>query len=119
MGTGLLPELLPLGAYFAIGTITDNDVAPDGLTVASVPDKVGEGDGPTDLSVTVGLDGTAQFTTDTPVTLEFIDRRAAVNNAIPGTDYTAEGLETSIPAGESSVTVTITFTPIDDNLVEL
>ena len=113
-GSGLLPEMVPLGAYFATGTITDNDTAPDSLTVTVTPDWVNEGDGVIDLSVTVSLDGTSQFTTDTPVSLEIVARTATIDE-----DFTAEGVDLVIPAGESSVAATIPFTVLDDDVLEV
>ena len=112
-GTDTPPEFVLLGTYFATGTITDNDTAPDGVTVTVSPTRVDEGTGATDITVTVSLEGTAQFTTDTPVTLEFED-----GTATAGVDYSAQNVSTVIPAGESSVTVTIAFTPVDDNVAE-
>ena len=112
-GTDEPPEMVPQGRLFAIGTITDNDVAPDGVTVTVSPASVDEGNGATDLSVTVSLNGTAQFTTDTPVTLEFQD-----GTATTGDDYSVANVSTVIPAGESSVPATVEFTPVDDNLAE-
>ena len=64
------------------------------------------------------LDGTTQFTHDTPVTLEFINRPNVDKNAEPGVDYTAPKVETVIRAGRSSVTKTVTFDPIEDNIAE-
>ena len=64
-GTGTLPEMVPRGTLFAIGTVTDNDVAPDGVTVSATPQRINEGAGATSISVTVSLNGTTQFTTDT------------------------------------------------------
>ena len=113
-GTGLLPEIVPLGAYFATGTITDNDSAPDGLTVTATPDRVTEGEGEIDLFVTVSLGGTSQFTTDTPVSLEFVGRTATI-----GEDFTAQGVDRIIPAGDSSFTATIPFTVLDDDVREV
>ena len=112
-GTETPPEFVLLGTYFATGTINDNDTAPDGVTVTASPTRVDEGDGATDITVTVSLVGTGQFTTDTPVTLQFSD-----DTATAGDDYSAENVSTVIPAEESSVTATISFTPVDDNVAE-
>ena len=106
-------ESPPLGTYYAIGTITDNDVAPDGVTVSATPRRAAEDAGATDISVTVSLDGSGQFTTDTAVTLKFLGRTAT-----EGEDFTAPDVDIVIPAGESSVTTTATFTVIEDNLFE-
>ena len=112
-GTETPPEFVLLGTYFATGTINDNDTAPDGVTVTVSPTRVDEGNGATDITVTVSLVGTGQFTTDTPVTLQFND-----DTATAGDDYSAENFSTVIPAEESSVTATINFTPVDDNVAE-
>ena len=106
-------ESPPLGTYYAIGTITDNDVAPDGVTVSATPRRAAEDAGATDISVTVSLDGSGQFTTDTAVTLKFLGRTAT-----EGEDFTAPDVDIVIPAGESSVTTTATLTVIEDNLFE-
>ena len=112
-GSGTPPERVPFGTYLAAGIITDNDTAPDGLTVTVTPDRVTEGDGVIDPSVTVSLNRTSQFTTDTPVSLEFVGRTATI-----GEDFYAFGVDLIIPAGDSSVTATIPFTVIDDDVLE-
>ena len=112
-GSGTPPERVPFGTYFATGIITDNDIAPDGVTITATPRRVNENNGPTDITVTVSLDGTSRFTTDTPVTLRFIGRTATRDE-----DFTADNVDIVIPAGESSVTTTVTITLIDDNLLE-
>ena len=118
-GTGMLPEMLPLGVTEAVGTIVDNDSAPTGLTISSVShNEVDEDAGATDITVTVALDGTTQFTVDTPVAVEMIDRPGVQNNATLGVDYTATTANVTILAGESSTTTTITITPVDDSLSE-
>ena len=117
-GTAQPPELLTLGTTKVTGTITDDDTAPTGVTLSAVPNSVTEDAGATDISATVSLDGTTQFTHDTPVTIEFADRSGNPQNATLGLDYTAAPVNTVIPAGESSVTATITITPVDDNVEE-
>ena len=111
-------EAVPLGTYQAVGTITDAAAAPTGLAVTVSPGRVGEDAGATDVAVTVNLDGTTQFTVDTPVTVEMVDRPNVKGNASLGVDYTATSASTAIPAGESSVVTTITLTPVDDNYSE-
>ena len=112
------PEIVPLGITLAAGTILDDDTAPGGLTVSATPTRMTEDAGATDVSVTVTLDGTAQLTVDTPVTVEFINRPNVNGNATPGEEYTATPVNTVIPAGQSSVTATITITPADDSIAE-
>ena len=111
-------ELLPLGMAVALGTIQDNDTAPTTFTFTYSPNEVAEYAGATDLTVTVTLDGTTQFTVDTPVSMEMIDRPNVEKNATLGVDYTATMSNVAIPAGQSSVTATITLTPVDDNFAE-
>ena len=118
-GTGTPPEMVPLGVTEQTGTILDDDTAPDSLTITADPARVVTEDaGATDLSVTVTLGGTTQFAVDTPVTVEFINRPNNPNNATLDEDYTATSVTTTIPAGQSSVTETITITPVDDNFSE-
>ena len=116
-GTRVL-RIVPLGVTQAFTTIVDNDAVPDGLTVAATPVRLTEDAGATDIAVTVTLDGTTQFTVDTPVTIEFIDRPNVNLNATLGEDYSATTANVVIPAGQSSVTTTVTLTPVDDNIAE-
>ena len=102
----------------AFTTIVDNDAVPDGLTVSATPEKLTEDAGVTEIAVTVTLDGTTQFTVDTPVTIEFINRPNVNLNATLGEDYSATTANVVIPAGQSSVTTTVTLTPVDDNIAE-
>ena len=111
-------RIAPLGVTKAFTTIVDNDAAPDGLTVSATPVRLTEDAGPTEIVVTVTLDGTTQFTVDTPVTIEFVDRPNVTLNAILGEDYSATTATVAIPAGQSSVTTTVTLTPVDDNIAE-
>ena len=118
-GNSSPPEMLPLGVTRAEGTIADDDAAPTGLTISSVsPNQVDEDAGATGITVTVALVGSTQFTVDTPVTVEMIDRPGVQNNATLGVDYTATTSNVAIRAGESGVTTTITLTPVDDSLSE-
>ncbi len=111
-------QIVPLGVTQAFTTIVDNDAVPDGLTVSATPVRLTEDAGATEIAVTVTLDGTTQFTVDTPVTIEFIDRPNVNLNATLGEDYSATTANVVIPAGQSSVTTTVTLTPMDDNIAE-
>ena len=111
-------ELIPLGVTVALGIIEDNDIAPTTFSFTVSPSEVAEDAGATDLTVTVTLDGTTQFTVDTPVSVEMIDCPNVDENASLGVDYTATMSNVTIPAGQSSVTATITLTPVDDNFAE-
>ena len=77
-----------------------------------------EASGSVDIPVTVTLDGTAQFTNDIPVTIEFVNRPNVLTNATLGEDFTANTVNTVIPAGGASVTATITITPVEDSIAE-
>ena len=110
--------IVPLGVTQAFTTIVDNDAVPDGLTVSATPVRLTEDAGATEIAVTVTLDGTTQFTVDTPVTIEFINRPNVNLNATLGEDYSATTANVVIPAGQSSVTTTVTLTPMDDNIAE-
>ena len=116
--SGSLPEFLPLQKTWTRGTITDNDDAPTGLTLTATPTEVDEDGGPVQISATVGLDGTTQFTTDTPVTIKFIDQPGVAQNASLGTDYRSSQVQAVIPARQSGVTASITIRPTNDNLSE-
>ena len=111
-------RIVPLGVTKAFTTIVDNDAVPDGLTVTATPVRLTEDAGATEIAVTVTLDGTTQFTVDTPVTIEFINRPNVNLNATLGEDYSATTANVVIPAGQSSVTTTVTLTPMDDNIAE-
>ena len=111
-------QIVPLGVTQAFTTIVDNDAVPDGLTVSATPVRLTEDAGATDIAVTVTLDGTNQLTVDTPVKIEFIDRPNVNLNATLGEDYSATTANVVIPAGQSSVTTTVTLTPVDDNIAE-
>ena len=111
-------RIAPLGVTKAFTTIVDNDAVPDGLTVSATPVRLTEDAGPTEIAVTVTLDGTTRFAVDTPVTIGFVDRPNVTLNAILGEDYSATTATVAIPAGQSSVTTTVTLTPVDDNIAE-
>ena len=111
-------QIVPLGVTQAFTTIVDNDAVPNGFTVSATPVRLTEDAGATEIAVTVTLDGTTQFTVDTPVTIEFIDRPNVNLNATLGEDYSATTANVVIPAGQSSVTTTVTLTPVDDNIAE-
>ena len=105
-GTGQQAESVLLGDTSATGSITDDDTAPDGLIMSVSSPMLTEASGSVDIPVTVTLDGTAQFSTDIPVTIEFVNRPNALTNATLGEDYTANTVNTLIGAGGSSVTAT-------------
>ena len=89
-----LPDGVFLGPATATGTIRDNDTLTAAVTGAAT---VTEGSAAT---FTVGLTG-GTSTADVTVTW------TVGGTATPGTDYTATGRSMTIPAGESSRTITI------------
>ena len=117
-GTGVSAQRVPLGVTQAFTTIVDNDDVPDGITVSASPKRLPEDAGATDIDVTVTLDGMSQLTIDTPVTIEFVNRPNVDINATFGEDYSSTKADVVIPAGQASVTTTVTLTPVDDNVAE-
>ena len=109
---------VPKGVTQVFTTIVDNDAVPGGITVSASPRMLTEDAGPTDITVTVTLDGTAQLGVDTPVTIEFLNQPTPSVNAILGEDYSATTANVVIIAGQSSATTTVTLTPEDDNIAE-
>ena len=94
-------------------TIEDNDAAPTGITLTANPDRVGEEDGATAITVTAGVNGTTRYVAATPVVVSVGGGTAAA------TDYTAVSSFTiTIAAGEASGTGSFTLTPVNDVLDE-
>ena len=117
---------LALADATAIGTITDDDAAPTGLTLAvdadtgteGVQTAVAEGGGAKTVRVTATLVGGTTFAEAQAVTVvvgESTDSATETADA----DYASVADQTiTIPAGQSSATVDFTLTPADDDLDE-
>ncbi len=96
-------------------TITDNDTASTGLTLAVSPGSVGEGASGTNVTVTATLTG-ATRSVATTVTVSVGD---ANDSAISNTDYTSvSDITVTIAIGQASGTGTFTLTPMDDSIAE-
>ena len=93
-------------------TITDNDVAATGITLALNPATVPEGAGETEVSVTATLDGAAR-TEATVVTVSVAGGSAAAADFAPVSSF-----ELTIGATEASGTGTFTLAPTDDGVAE-
>src|SRR5206468_2117411 len=96
------PEITLSAATVALGTIDDNDSATVSISDASTVTEGG------DLIFTVTL--SAPSSTDTTISYSF------GGTATGGSDYTNTTTSVTIPAGET--TATITVPTIDDGLVE-
>ena len=97
--------------------ITDNDGAPDGITLSVDTDEVAEDAGKTSITVTATVGGSTRYADARTVTVTVGD---SGDSAVSGVDYanvTAFDLE--IPAGETSVSKAFDLTPTDDSLDEV
>ncbi len=98
----------------ATGTITDDDVAPSGITLTVSPDTVEEDAGKTKITVTATVNGSTRYVDAKTVTVS-----VGGGTAISGTDYAAvSNFNITIAAGTASHTGTFDLTPTDDNLDE-
>ena len=98
------------------GTITDDDGAPDTITLTVDDNDVGEGDGATTITVTATVDGTSRFATAKTVSVS-VSQSGTSGNVVdfaPVSDFNI-----SIAAGAASGTGTFTLTPTDDTEDEL
>ena len=93
------------------GTITDDDGAPDTITLTVDDADVGEGDGATTITVTATVDGTTRFAEATTVSVS-----VAGSGTAGAVDFAAvSDFNISIAAGAASATGTFTLTPTDDS----
>ena len=93
------------------GTITDDDGAPDTITLTVDDDDVGEGEGATTITVTATVDGTTRFAEAKTVTVS-----VAGTGTAGAVDFTAvSNFNISIAAGAASGTGSFTLTPTDDS----
>ena len=111
--TGQDAEALPLGVSTAVGTISDNDIAPTGMTLAAAPDQLSEDAGATAITVTATLNGQRLLARDTQVQLALEDGSAAA-----GEDFQTATARLTIPAGQMSAAATLTLTPVNDAVQE-
>ena len=93
------------------GTITDDDGAPDTITLTVDDADVGEGDGATTITVTATVDGTTRFGVDKTVRVS-VSASGTTGNVV---DFaTVPAFDIGIAAGAASGTATFTLTPTDD-----
>ena len=96
-------------------TLEDNDVAP-AVNLSLNPSSVGEGDNPTEVTVTATFSNKSTYEADTTLTVSVGD---STDSATSGTDYTAvTAFDVTIAKGKGSGTATFTLTPTQDTLVE-
>ncbi len=95
-------------------TITDDEDAPEGITLTAAPDTVTEDAGATEVTVTAAVEGTNRFADERVVTVSVVG-----GTAISADDYAAvANFDITIAAGAGSGTGTFTLTPVDDTVVE-
>ena len=93
------------------GTITDDDGAPDTITLTVDDDDVGEGDGATTITVTATVDGATRFAEAKTVRVS-VSASGTTGNVV---DFAAvPAFDIGIAAGAASGTATFTLTPTDD-----
>ena len=104
------------------GTVTDDDAAPSGITLAvdtngataGTPDTVAEGAGATVVTVSATVDGATRYGTAQTVKVS-----VGGGTAVAPADYAAVADFTiTIPLGAAGHTETFTLTPVDDALDE-
>ena len=101
----------------ATGTITDDDDAPDGITLSVNPSSVAENAAAAaTVTVTATVTGGTTYAAATAVTVSVGD---SGDSAASGTDYAAvPNFTITIPAGAASATGTFSLDPTDDAIAE-
>ena len=95
-------------------TVTDDDAAPNGITLTASPDSVTENGGAKTITVTAAVNGATRYAAARTVSVS-----VGGGTAVSGTDYTAvESFDITIGAGEDDATNTFTLTPENDVLAE-
>ncbi|MCY4259071.1 MAG: hypothetical protein OXC91_02245, partial [Rhodobacteraceae bacterium] len=95
-------------------SLTDDDAAPTGITLAVSPISIDEDDGATGVTVTATVDGATRFATEQTITVS-----VGGGTATSGTDYTAVAdFAIAIAAGAATGTGTFTLTPNQDAVHE-
>ena len=101
----------------AVGTITDDDAAPTGITLSVDPTSVAEdAAAAATVTVTATVAGGTTYAAATTVTVSVGD---SDDSAVSGTDYAAvSNFSITIPAGAASATGTFSLDPTDDSVAE-
>ncbi len=95
-------------------TVTDDDAAPNGITLTANPDSVTENGGAKTITVTAAVNGATRYAEARTVSVS-----VGGGTAMSGTDYTAvDSFDITIGAGEDDATKTFTLTPENDVLAE-
>ncbi len=95
-------------------TLTDDDAAPSGITLAVSPATVGEGAGETEITVTATVNGSTRYVDAKTVTVS-----VGGGTATSDTDYDAvANFDIVIAAGDASKDGTFDLTPTQDDLHE-
>ena len=105
-------------------TVTDDDAAPDALTLSVDTDSATDGEqtelaenaGATTVTVTAEIDGDTRFADDKTVSITI--GNSTDDSATEGTDYSATDVTLTLPAGKASVSGTFTLTPAVDSVDE-
>ena len=95
-------------------TLTDDDAAPTGITLAVSPATVGEGAGETEITVTATVNGSTRYVDAKTVTVS-----VGGGTATSDTDYDdVANFDITIAAGDASKAGTFDLTPTQDDLHE-
>ena len=111
--------------------ITDDEVAPTGVTLTLSQDSVSESAGRTNITVTAALTGGAPRSeqTEIPLTVQGVsvttttseedeEEDGEITIAATSGDYMISDVTLTIPAGQDTGTGVLEFTPTNDNLAE-
>ena len=97
-------------------TITDDDAAPTGITLAVDKSTIAENAAEATVTVTASVTGSSTYSASRDLTITV---GAGNSTAVSGEDYTAvETFTLTLPAGESSVNDTFDLEPLDDDVDE-
>ena len=95
-------------------TLTDNDGAPDGVTLSVRPTSIREGEPATTVTVTAWLDGDGSELADDAVVTVTVSRED--DTELPEFDFPLTPFDLTIPKNSQSGTETFILTPNDDEV---
>ena len=97
-------------------TITDDDAAPTGITLAVDKSTIAENAAEATVTVTASVTGSSTYSASRDLTITV---GAGNSTAVSGEDYTAvETFTLTLPAGAASATDTFDLEPLDDDVDE-
>ena len=105
--------VLSATAGTATGTITDDDVAPSGITLTASPDAVTENGGAKTVTVTATVNGATRYVDAKTVAVSVAGDTAGTGDFTAVADFNI-----TIAAGAASQAETFTLTPTNDVLTE-